>query len=208
MIRHGSPFLVWQRRHQRGVILFVALLATMALAMGGITLVRAVATEVAIGGNMAMRRQATLAASVAIEHDVAALFESGDIADATIDNLAHNYYAARQAGEDARGVPHALQSPVNFPPEAATIAVDGFTLRHMVERLCLLEGTASIENCMLSPPSIAAASGEPSPSESSRTPYYRVTVRIDGPAGAATFVQAMLGETPSRHRLSWRVLDE
>jgi type IV pilus assembly protein PilX len=194
---------------ERGVVLFVALIATLALMLGGMALVRAVATDTAIGGNIATRQQATVAASVAIEHDVAALFENGAIADATHDDPVNNYFAARQAGEDARGVPRALQSVSDYPEGAATIAVGtGFTLRHLVERLCVTEGPASIENCTLSAPSTAAASGTPPAAEPTRAPYYRVTVRIDGPAGAATFVQAMLGEAANRHRLSWRVLDE
>ena len=82
------------------------------------------------------------------------------------------------------------------------------TLRHIIERLCLRPGSATADNCSLSPPSAAAAAGAPPPTEPPRTPVYRVTVRADGPAGAATFVQVMLGEAGPQHRLSWRTLDE
>jgi type IV pilus assembly protein PilX len=209
MSRHPWSRSSRSARGQSGVILFVALLATIALTLAGIALDRAVSTDVAIGGNIAMRQHAMLAASAAIEHALAALFESGTIADKTTDDIPHNYFAASQAGEDVRGVPHALQSVTNYPVGAPTIdAGEGYTLRHVVERLCLLPGIASADNCTLSPPSLAAASGTPTASEPPRTPYYRVTVRVDGPAGAAAFVQAMLGEEPSHHRLSWRVLDE
>jgi type IV pilus assembly protein PilX len=195
--------------YERGIVLFVALIATLGLTLGGIALVRAVATDVAIGGNIATRQQATLAASAAIEHAVAALFENGAVADATRDDLSNNYFAARQAGEDSRGVPRALQSLADYPAEAATIAIgNGFAARHLVERLCLVPGPATVENCTLAPPSVAAASGAPPVSEPPRTPCYRVTVRVDGPSGAATIVQAMLGEAAPHHRLSWRALDE
>ena len=196
-------------RHQRGVILFVALLATIALTMAGVALDRAVGTDVAIVANLAMRTHATLAASTAIERAVAALFESGGIADYTTDDLPHNYFAARQAGEDVRRVPRALQSPANFPAEAAVIDNgDGYILRHVIERLCLLPGSPTVDRCTLTPPSVAAAAGTPGASEPPRTPCYRVTVRVDGPAGTAAFVQALLGEESSHHRLSWRVLDD
>jgi len=65
-----------------------------------------------------------------------------------------------------------------------------------------------VGNCTLSPPTPATATGTPGASAPPRTPGYRVTVRVDGPAGAAVFVHAMLGDTPTHRRLSWRALDE
>jgi type IV pilus assembly protein PilX len=195
--------------HQRGVILFVALLAVLALAMGAVALARTIATDVAIGGNLALREHATLAATDAVERALAALFESGAIADTRVDAIGSNYFASRQAGEDARGVPRALQSLDLYPPAAPTIDFgEGVVLRHVVERLCLMAGAVTADNCALSPPSVEAAMGTPPPTEPPRTPYYRVTVRADAPGGAGVFVQALLGEEPSHHRLGWRVLDE
>jgi hypothetical protein len=194
---------------QRGIVLLVALIGIVASTLGGIALVRTVATDVAIGGNLALRQQATLAASVAVEHDLAALFESGAIADRTADDPARNYFASRHVDQDARGVPRMLQSVSSYPAGVPSMdAGDGLTLRHVIERLCLRPGAATPDNCTLSPRSVAAAPGAPSAPEPPPTPYYRVTVRIDGPAGAAAFVQVMLGEEASHHRLAWRVLDE
>lgn len=203
---HDVPAAI---RRQRGVILFVALIAMIVLAFGGVAMMRTIMTGVAIGANVAARQHAILAAAVAVEQDTAALFETGAIADVTSDDPVRNYFAARQSGEDARGVPGALQALADYPAGAGVIdAGDGFTARHLVERLCLLPGAATVANCALSPRSVAAASGAPSATEPPRTPYYRVTIRVDGPAGAATFVQAMLGEEPAHHRLSWRVIED
>lgn len=206
----GRPDACSTRRSaQRGVVLFVALLAIIAMSLAGVAFVRAVANDVAIGGNIAMRQHAILAASIAIEHDVAALFDTGAISATRSDDPAHNYFAARQAGEDRRGVPRPLQTiadhPANFP---IIDAGGGITLRHMIERLCLLPGEATVDNCTLSPPSGGLSAGESVVPEPPRTPYYRLTVRADGPAGAAVFVQVMLSEEPTRNRISWRVLDE
>jgi hypothetical protein len=149
-----------------------------------------------------------LAASAAVERAVATLFEAGGT-DTSIDDATRNYFAARQAGEDRRGVPSALQSLANYPAKSAVIdAGDDYTARHVIERLCLVPGDATVANCTLSPPSIEAASGTPPPGEPPRTPYYRVTIRVDGPAAATTFVQAMLSPAHPNRRLSWRVLDE
>ena len=142
------------KRHARGVILLVAMVAVVALAFAGMALVRAVATSAAIGSNVNARQQAIFAASVALERDVVALFEGGGI-DTTNDDPPHNYFASRQAGEDRRGVPAMLLSPADYPAGAGVAdAGDGFTVRHVIERLCLLPGAASIENCTLSPSSV------------------------------------------------------
>ena len=196
-------------RAQRGVVLFVAMMAIIALAMAGIALDRAVATDATISGNVDARTHATLLASDAIERAVAALFETGAIANRLNDDLQHSYFASKQPGEDGRSVPRALQVIANYPTDAAVIdAGDRHQLRYLIERLCLRPGAASADNCTLTPPSVAAARGIPGAGEPPRTPIYRVTVRVDGPAGTAAFVQVILGETATHRRLSWRALDE
>ena len=89
------------KRHQHGVMLLVAMVAAMALAFSGMALVRAVSTGTAIGGNVAARQQAMLAASAAVERAVATLFDAGAV-DPSIDDVTRSYFAARQAGEDRR----------------------------------------------------------------------------------------------------------
>lgn len=196
------------RRHQRGIMLLIAMVATVALGFAGVALVRAVSTNVAIGGNLDARRHATFAASAALEHDVVALFDSGVI-DTTRDDAAHNYIASRQSGENTRGVPAILQTVADYPVAFATVdAGEGYSARHVIERLCAAPGDALPATCALSPPSVEAASGVPPPSEPPRRPAYRVTIRVDGPAGGATFVQAMLSGAFTNPRLSWRVVDE
>lgn len=196
------------RRAQHGVILLIAMVTAIALAFVGMSLVRAVATGVAISGNLDARQHATLAASAALERDVATLFGDAAIATAS-DDATHNYFASRRAGEDARGVPSVLQSVAGYPTTLPVLdAGDGHAARHVIERLCRAPGEASLANCTLSPPSVAAASGTPPPGEPPRKAYYRITIRVDGPAAAATFVQSIVSDTHANPRLSWRVLDE
>jgi hypothetical protein len=171
-------------------------------------LLRAASTSSIVVTNVHARRGAMLAASAAIEADVAALFRDR-VVDTSVDDAAHNYYASQQAGADARGVPPALQTLASYPAEAATINVaDAFRVRHVVERLCLFAGDATVANCTLTPPSVAAAQGMPPAGEPPRQPSYRISVRVDGPAGGATFVQAIVSPAHANPRLSWRVLEE
>jgi type IV pilus assembly protein PilX len=196
------------KRHSRGIILLVSMVAVVALAFAGMALVRAAATTAAIADNVNARQQAIFAASAALEHDVVALFEGAGI-DTTRDDASRNYFASRQSGEDRRGVPAMLLSAAAYPVAAGIVdAGDGFVVRHVIERLCLLPGAAPVENCTLSPPSVEAASGAPPAGEPVRQPAYRVTLRVEGPRGAATFVQAMLSAAHDNPRLTWQVLDE
>ena len=189
-------------------MLLIAIVAVMALAFAGMAVVRAVATSVAVGDNVNARRQGAYAATVALEHDVVALFEDAAV-DTTSDDPSHNYFASRRPDEDRRGIPRTLLSEADYPPQASIIdAGDHFTVRHVIERLCTLPGPATRDHCTLSPPSSAAASGAPPEDEPARQPAYRITLRVEGPAGAATYVQAMLSAARANPRLSWRVLDD
>jgi len=196
------------RTRERGVVLLVAAVVTLALATVGMGMLRAVTTGAAAGVNVASQQSATLAASMALERAVATLFEAGAV-DSAVDDVARNYFAARIGGDDARGVPRTLQTLADYPEAAAVIdATNGYRVRHVIERSCLAPGIASISTCTLSPPSVEAALGMPPAGEPPRMPYYRVTVRVDGASGAATFVQATLCAAKANPRCSWRVLDE
>ena len=194
---------------ERGVVLFVALMATIALTLAGIALVRAVATDVAIGGNLAMRQHATLAASDAIEQRSGGAVRNGRDRRPSNDDPEQNYFAARQAGDDGRGVPRALQVIANYPADAATIdAGDRLPLRHLIERLCLLPGSASADNCTLTPPSVAAASGTPGAWSRHEPPITASPFASTGRRAQPRSCRRSLGENQSHRRLSWRVLDE
>ena len=195
-------------RAQRGVVLVIALVTSIALAGAALALVRASSTAAAVGGNVHARRAAALAASAAVERAVVDLLRDRRI-DPRADDLAHNYFASRQTGDDARGVPRVLQSPTDYPVEAAVIDVDGgYRVRHVIERWCVLPGDATRDNCALSPPGVEAAQGIPTPGEPPRVPSYRVSVRVDGPSGGALHAQAILSESHANPRVSMRVLDE
>ena len=196
------------RTREQGVVLLVAAVVTLALAIVGVGMLRAVTTGAAAGVNFASQQAATLAASMALERAVATLFEAGAV-DPAVSDVARNYLAAQADGDDARGVPRALQSLADYPEAAPVIdAGNGYRVRHLIERSCVAPGMASIATCTLSPPSVEAALGMPPPGEPPRMPYYRVTIRVDGAAGLTTFVQATLCAANANPRCVWRVLDE
>ena len=198
-----------RRADERGIALLVALIASVGIAFSAAGLLRAVSTQSAVGGNLAARQRTMYAATESIEQSVASLFEVRTIADTGVDDLRSNYFATYQTGANPLGVPRVLQAISNYPMNAASLdAGEGLTARYVIERLCQVSGPASRDTCTLTPSTDPISQTLPPSGESPRRPYYRVTIRIDGPAGATGFVQAILGEEASHHRLSWRMLDE
>jgi Tfp pilus assembly protein PilX len=200
-------------RRQSGVVLFVALIVMVAMSLAAIALIRSVDTTNAIVGNLAFRLASILPANASIEQAASGLFSDADIA--TVDHIpdkdnnlpAENYLACRQGlplcpgpAEDARGVPAVLQKfstasvlPKQFDANETTTAAINTHVTYLIERMCLDVGQATEKNCDLVRP--VANPGDTlgdSNFGAGRLPYYRVTVRVDGPKNTASFVQAML----------------
>lgn len=187
---------------QRGVVLFIALIVMVALSLAGVALVRSVDTTTAIVGNLAFRQAALLPANMAVEEANAALFKDANkggvvlIVDKTLDLPAQNYFASRQPGEDARGVPVQLQKKGNFtlPKVLYPDADKNFEVRYVIERTCIAAGTATVGNCDMMAPkqSSGTTTGDEAPPTLPQIPFYRLTVRVDGPKNTTAFLQAML----------------
>jgi hypothetical protein len=198
---------------QRGVVLFVALIVMVALSLAAIALIRSVDTTNAIVGNLAFRLASILPANASIEQAASALFSDADIGsvvhipDKTINVPAENYFACRQGlptcggpVEDARGVPAVLQKKstasaltMKFDATDSSTPATDTQVTYLIERMCGASGPATTLNCDLVPPKgnpgNTLGDAEASPGS---VPFYRVTVRVDGPKNTASFVQAML----------------
>jgi hypothetical protein len=202
--RHTIP-----SQRQSGVVLFVALIVMVAMSLAAIALIRSVDTTNAVVGNLAFRLASILPANASIEQAAAALFYDQDILGVGSiplknNNLpAENYLACRQGlplcpgpPEDARGVPAVLQKKSTALTLAKKFdAPDSDThVTYLIERMCLEAGKdATPGNCDLVPPkgSPGDTIGDPG-AAGVNIPFYRVTVRVDGPKNTASFVQAML----------------
>ena len=198
-------------RRQRGVVLFIALIVMVAMSLAAIALIRSVDTTNILIGNLAFRQSSILPANMAVEQAAAALFPEAAptgvpaIADPTADLPAENYFASWQNSDDARGVPTLLQTRTNAAALTKTldaqdnananVAVANRTVvRYMIERMCLAAGPAKASNCDMMPPNQNPGTTVHDESTATLTPipFYRVTIRVDGPQNTASFLQAML----------------
>lgn len=189
---------------QRGIVVFVALIAVVLMSLAAVGLMRSVQTNTLVVGNIAFRQAAQAMAAAAVEKAVYDMFPpTALIADLKVDNLARNYFAAIQPGQDAMGVPAVLQGNLAAYPGAAQIIRDNpnpavaITASYIIERMCdndAIGKEATPNDCEMIPPkqSPGMETNLKNRIVLSRIPYYRMTVRVDGPGNSVAFSQAML----------------
>ena len=188
-------------QRQRGVVVLVALIAVVLLSLAAVSLMRSVHTNTMVVGNLAFRQAAMSMSTAAVETAVFDMFApTRTIGDLTNNDLARNYYATLQAGENALGVPAALQSQSAFTAAGLTKVLNdtaGNSARYVIERMCLASAAgkaATGVECEMIPPkqNPASTANEDENFTLPRIPFYRLTVRVDGPNNSVTFGQAML----------------
>jgi len=187
---------------QRGIVVFVALIAVVLMSLAAVALMRSVHTNTLVVGNIAFRQAAQAMAAAAVEKAVYEMFPpTALIADLKIHEPARNYFASLQPGQDAMGVPAALQGDlsgyVGQIVRDSTDAQIAITARYIIERMCdddAIGKDAAPNDCEMIPPKQSPAKetnlkkGIVLP----KIPYYRMTVRVDGPGNSVAFSQAML----------------
>ena len=187
---------------QRGVVLFIALIAMVVLSLAGVALIRSVDTAGSVAGNIAFREASTTAVNLAVEQAVKWVFVNGF--NVELDNAPFHYYAKLQPPAVVNGVTH-LDIPAvlsgtytmmkgTYPFGAADI-----------ERVCAPTAAGSpalpmsfpqkVQWCDQLPPKVSVAKttmkkGGPTLPP---IPLYRLTVRVDVPGtNTTTYAQAML----------------
>ena len=188
---------------QHGVVLFIALIVMVALSLAAIALVRSVDTTNAVVGNLSFRIASILPGNLAVEQAAAHLFPDADVAtvawipNKNADLPAENYFASWQNSDDSRGVPAVLQKKSTAYALAKTLS-DGTTktdMTYVIERMCQNPGDPALDatkcDLLVSNVSPGTTVGDPQLALPP-VPYYRVTIRVDGPQNTASFLQAML----------------
>lgn len=194
-------------RRQHGVVLFITLIVLVVMALGGIALIRSMDTTNLAVGNLAFRQSSILPANMAVETAAAALFADANrggpmVADVKADDPSQNYYATyryNMAGWNSKsGVPQPLQTKAGARALNVQLTDDaGNEITYVIERMCADgkgAGAASLAWCDMMPPKQAPGTtvNDPELIQLPPIPFYRVTVRVDGPKNTTSFVQAML----------------
>ncbi len=193
---------------QRGVVLFVALIAMVILSLAGLALMRSVDESSGVAGNLAFRHSSMNPVNESIEEAINVVFKAKTLPSQNVDHPDFHYFAELQANESKNGVPKVLQGPyaamvaaysaAGIPAPAAD-AVTGTELRYVIERVCNFPATSQQEiigHCDILPPKVpnAGTDNKTKPIPLPPIPLFRVTVRADipntnAPSYAQTFVR-------------------
>lgn len=195
---------------QRGIVVFVALIAVVLMSLAAVGLMRSVHTNTLVVGNIAFRQAAQALSSAAVERAIYDMFApTKTIADLRNHDTNRNYFAVLQPNQDQHGIPEVLRGggmgspPPAYPAGAQVLrdkdasGNDVHVAYYVIERMCdndALGKDASAIDCEMIPPKQSPGKetqgkhGIPLP----RIPYYRMTVRVDGPGNSVAFSQAML----------------
>ena len=173
-------------RRQSGTSLIIVVILLVILMISALALVRSSETVGAIAGNVAFKQAATEAADtgLAAAGQWVTALANADTAVAGV------YYATRQ-NVDVHGLP-----TVNWTGVPAA-TVSNFRVQYVIERLC--QGATPITNvvsqCLTTENSQDGSKKVGSPAYSGTTAvYYRVTVRVQGPRNAESYVQSLLSK--------------
>jgi len=199
--RGGAP-------RQRGVVLVLALIVLAAMTLAGIGLMRSVLTGNKVAGNLAFQQSATHAADLGVEAAIAwlegrrsldptLLFQSKDPGGANLGYFANRPLATDPGpGVSWEQVWQAWEQTGRVN-EIARDPATGNRVRFVIHRLCNEEGDPNSGiGCSASPTTVGSEGssrgsgvvGLAVPSQR----YYRITVRVDGPRNAVSFVQSIV----------------
>jgi type IV pilus assembly protein PilX len=176
---------------QRGVTLFIALIAIVVLGLATTSLFRTAGGGLMVAGNLGMKRAATNAADFGVE-DARRLVMNGTITNPGVSTPSAGYYAQWNVFND-------LQTTTWDSSNSRAVTghvTAGESIRVVVHRLCDTPGAASEANCVMvsgsSAGSIANAGGygDFTLAAGGRV-YYRVTARIEGAKNTVSYVQTV-----------------
>ena len=184
-------------RRQQGVVLFIALIALVAMTLAGIAMIRSVDTTLGISGNIAFRQTATQSTDQGIQAAVAWL--NANAAGTTLQNTDLTQgYRASYGGEPPLGWFDINSFSSAIVLNSGNADVSGNVVRYVIERMCANTGTYAPPNsCATDSPQGATGTGG---SLSVGAPgfgglplvYFRVTARVDGPRNTVAITQASI----------------
>lgn len=193
---------------QRGVVVLVALVAMVLVSLAAVAMINAMDTTNLSVGNLAFRQAAILPANMAVEQAAAALFKDANngtamIPDTKADASDYNYFSTYDSQFDNKfGIPTELQKKSSARTLKVQLKDDANNeITYVIQRMCNpnapnipVDKSARGSWCDMMPPkqSPGTTVNDPALFPFPNVPFYRVTVRVDGPQNTTSFAQATL----------------
>lgn len=202
------------RAKQQGVVLFIALIALVAMTLAGIALVRSIDTATMIAGNLSFKQGSTAFADAGVEAGRAWLIANANTAVLNSDSSASGYYANSMDSLDLTGAltPTNLLDDVDWEGTNTSLTTKAFVLPESSLPLTMRGGTYVISYiihrlCQSSDEPLSSACSTYQQSSSSGSTkggggikamsgvqqgHYRITARVKGPRNTIGYVQAII----------------
>ena len=199
---------------QRGIVLLLSLIVLVAMSLAAIGLMRSVLTSNRVASNLAFQQSATQSADVGIETAIAWLEQkSRQLASDNPPVMTNGLFANITAGvQDTVNYVSKREDPgptqawddwwqnvlvVNNQINALPVDAAGNTVAFAIHRLCNGSGDPLSGIGCEAPTTMGAGVQSSSKSNSIKLQvpsqiYYRITVRVQGPRNAVSFVQAIV----------------
>lgn len=189
---------------QRGVVLFIALIALLVMSLAAVALIRSVDTNTIIAGNLALKQSALIASDRGSERALNWIAEMMNIDDQSlnVNRAAEGYFATFDVNGD--GVINALDDAKTLVDNNGIVETmndgQGNAVSYVVQRMCMLAAPADDTNvCMYGDAVIGTGSkGVKDATEagaridSRQSPMYRITVRVNGPKNTVSYTQTFV----------------
>jgi Tfp pilus assembly protein PilX len=184
-------------RGQRGVVIFIALIALVTLTLTGLALFRTVDTGILVAGNVALKNSALRSGDAGIQRAAIWLYKADKVTLYT--TSAGSGYSATGLNDDQATCAGLTWSAcwdalaTVYTPQSLGLDAAGNTAQYIVQRLCQGVGADStiLNPCAQSPGQLDYSN----PSDLkflAQGTYYRIFVRVDGPRNTVSLLQGMV----------------
>lgn len=202
---HSNPAAV----PQRGVVLFVALIALVVMSLAAVALIRSVDTATIIAGNLAFRQAATTTSDRGFNDPASgalAWLTTTDTSNSTKDpttDATHAFNITNTGAGYYSNADPALSLTADGTWTGGSVALaddgSGYTVRYLIQRMCRTANQLLAEaSCLLSDADIDTGSKRVLPSSEGgankpgKPPLYRITIRTAGPRNTFGYIQAFV----------------
>jgi type IV pilus assembly protein PilX len=181
---------------QKGVVLFFALIALVAMSLAAVALIRSVDTNSIIAGNLSFKQSTMFSSDRGVDKALAWVAANPGALNA--DSPANGYYAVLTDVDgngtiDNNGDAKSLVDANGF--------VDGTdaqnnAISYVVQRMCRVAGPPTSANCLFGP--VSDDGGEKCgncpvfPTTPGPTVIYRVTARVEGAKNTLSYIQGFV----------------
>lgn len=201
---------------QRGVVLFFALIALVAMSLAAVALIRSVDTNTLIAGNLALKQSALVASDRGVETalewlDDFAVAAGDDLSVFNNDSAADGYYATYLTPD--LDDPEVLKNPATWEEGQAAYATgadisggtesaSGNNIRYIIQRMCRVyepEPSELAADCLLGDSEVGTGSRGVKDAtqagakiDAKPSPMYRITTRVAGAKNTYSYAQTFV----------------